>query len=249
MLRVLGSVGLTIGQFIHEIKYHFDNIKDDINVLIQDLQDNYKALERLCILNDNFVSFSTYMSYFDNVISLNIVRELRPIELRTVVKPFIESMYSDAIKAGIELLPAEFIGYNLYTKPIHPSEWSSILFNFYTNSKKAIKRLGSFGQIHIECGATDKYIYLEFSDTGDGISPEDEDRIFDEFYTTTSQNSLDSLDYKNQIEGTGLGLKIVKDIVLSYKGNIMVVSPKQHYSTCIRVEIPKANDKDLESII
>ena len=249
MLRVLGSVGLTIGQFIHEIKYHFDNIKDDINVLIQDLQDNYKALERLCILNDNFASFSTYMSYFDNVISLNIVRELRPIELRTVVKPFIESMYSDAIKAGIELLPAEFIGYNLYTKPMHPSEWSSILFNFYTNSKKAIKRHGSFGQIHIECGATDKYIYLEFSDTGDGISPEDEDRIFDEFYTTTSQNSLDSLDYKNQIEGTGLGLKIVKDIVLSYKGNIMVVSPKQHYSTCIRVEIPKANDKDLESII
>ncbi len=249
MLRVLGSVGLTIGQFIHEIKYHFDNIKDDINVLIQDLQDNYKALERLCILNDNFASFSTYMSYFDNVISLNIVRELRPIELRTVVKPFIESMYSDAIKAGIELLPAEFIGYNLYTKPMHPSEWSSILFDFYTNSKKAIKRLGSFGQIHIECGATDKYIYLEFSDTGDGISPEDEDRIFDEFYTTTSQNSLDSLDYKNQIEGTGLGLKIVKDIVLSYKGNIMVVSPKQHYSTCIRVEIPKANDKDLESII
>lgn len=132
---------------------------------------------------------------------------------------------------------------------MHPSEWSSILFNFYTNSKKAIKRLGSFGQIHIECGATDKYIYLEFSDTGDGISPEDEDRIFDEFYTTTSQNSLDSLDYKNQIEGTGLGLKIVKDIVLSYKGNIMVVSPKQHYSTCIRVEIPKANDKDIESII
>lgn len=249
MLRVLGSVGLTIGQFIHEIKYHFDNIKDDINVLIQDLQNNYKALERLCILNDNFASFSSYMSYFDNVISLNIVRELRPIELRTVVKPFIESMYSDAIKAGIELLPAEFIGYNLYTKPMHPSEWSSILFNFYTNSKKAIKRVGNTGQIHIECGATDKYIYLEFSDTGDGISPEDEDRIFDEFYTTTSQNSLESLDYKNQIEGTGLGLKIVKDIILSYKGNIMVVSPKHHYSTCIRVEIPKANDKDLESII
>ena len=249
MLRVLGSVGLTIGQFIHEIKYHFENIKDDINVLIQDLQNNYKALERLCILNDNFASFSSYMSYFDNVISLNIVRELRPIELRTVVKPFIESMYSDAIKAGIELLPAEFIGYNLYTKPMHPSEWSSILFNFYTNSKKAIKRVGNAGQIHIECGTTDKYIYLEFSDTGDGISPENEDRIFDEFYTTTSQNSLESLDYKNQIEGTGLGLKIVKDIILSYKGNIMVVSPKQHYSTCIRVEIPKANDKDLESII
>ena len=30
MLRVLSSVGLTIGQFVHEIKYHLDNIRDDI---------------------------------------------------------------------------------------------------------------------------------------------------------------------------------------------------------------------------
>ena len=36
------------------------------------------------------------------------------------------------------------------------------------------------------------------------------------------------------------------NIVKSYRGNIAVVSPKQDYSTCIRVEIPKATDKDLD---
>jgi signal transduction histidine kinase len=60
---------------------------------------------------------------------------------------------------------------------------------------------------------------------------------------------LDSIEQKNEITGTGLGLKIVKDIVVSYKGNIMVVSAKNEYSTCIRVEIPKANDKELENLI
>ena len=29
----------------------------------------------------------------------------------------------------------------------------------------------------------------------------------------------------------------------------MVVSAKNEYSTCIRVEIPKANDKELENLI
>lgn len=249
MLRVLSSVGLTIGQFVHEIKYHLDNIQDDIKTLMFDLRNEPDALNRLAILDENFASFSTYMSYFDNVISLNIVKELKPIELRSVVRPFIKSLRSDAIKSGIEFIDPEFEGYNLYTKPMHPSEWSSILFNFYTNSKKAIKRVGDEGKILIECGATDKFIYLEFSDTGDGISKDNEEKIFDEFYTTTSQTSLDSIELKNEITGTGLGLKIVKDIVSSYKGNIMVVSAKGDYSTCIRVEIPKANDKEINELI
>lgn len=247
MLRVLSSVGLTIGQFVHEIKYHLDNIQDDIKTLMFDLRNELTALNRLAILDENFASFSTYMSYFDNVISLNIVKELKPIELRTVVRPFIKSLRSDAIKSGIEFIDPEFKGYNLYTKPMHPSEWSSILFNFYTNSKKAIKRVGNEGKILIECGATDKFIYLEFSDTGDGISKDNEEKIFDEFYTTTSQTTLDSIEFKNEITGTGLGLKIVKDIVSSYKGNIMVVSAKEDYTTCIRVEIPKANDKEINN--
>lgn len=249
MLRVLSSVGLTIGQFVHEIKYHLDNIRDDIKSLMNDLNGEVQALNRLVILEANFSSFRTYMSYFDNVVSLNIIKELRPIELRTVVKPFINSLRNDALKSGIEFVEPKFDGYNLYTKPMHPSEWSSILFNFYTNSKKAIKRIGGVGRIFIECGVSDKFVYLEFSDTGDGISKENEEKIFDEFFTTTSQETLDSIEYKNEISGTGLGLSIVKDIVSSYRGNIMVVSPKENYSTCIRVEIPKASDKELNEII
>lgn len=249
MLRVLSSVGLTIGQFVHEIKYHLDNIREDIKSLMNDLNGEVQALNRLVILEANFASFRTYMSYFDNVVSLNIIKELRPIELRTVVKPFINSLRNDALKSGIEFVEPKFDGYNLYTKPMHPSEWSSILFNFYTNSKKAIKRVGGVGRIFIECGVSDKFVYLEFSDTGDGISKENEEKIFDEFFTTTSQETLNSIEYKNAISGTGLGLSIVKDIVSSYRGNIMVVSPKENYSTCIRVEIPKASDKELNEII
>lgn len=246
MLRVLSSVGLTIGQFVHEIKYYLDNIQDDIKVLIQDLRNEMEALNRLNILNENFAIFKTYMSYFDYVISQNIIKELKPIEMRTVVRPFIDSLKNDAKKSGIIFLEPSFQGYGLYTKPMHPSEWSSILFNFYTNSKKAIKRVSDEGEIFIECGENDGFIYLEFSDTGDGISKEDEEHIFEEFFTTTSPQTLNDMDSNTEILGTGLGLKIVKDIVTSYRGNIRVVSPKANFATCIRIEMPKVNEKELD---
>ena len=245
MLRVLSSVGLTISQFVHEVKYNLDNIQDDIRFLIDKLQDQYILLKRILILDENFANFSTYTSYFYDVISLNVVKDLRPLELREVVRPFVATMNHDAAKSGIEFCKPIFNGFNLYTIPMHPSEWSSILFNLYTNSKKAIKRTNNLGKILIECGMTEKLVYLEFSDNGDGIPKENEDKIFTEFFTTTSAKSLDSVDVTNEITGTGLGLKIVKDIVSSYRGNIMVVSPKGEFATCLRIEIPKAKDNDI----
>ena len=129
---------------------------------------------------------------------------------------------------------------------MHPSEWSSILFNFYTNAKKAIKRTKKSGEIKIECGLFENNIYLEFSDTGDGISEENEEKIFDEFFTTTSPNTLQEIDTSTEITGTGLGLKIVKDIVSSYRGKIEVVSPKEGFNTCLRIEVPIATEKELD---
>jgi signal transduction histidine kinase len=246
MLRVLSSVGLTIGQFIHEIKYYMDNIQSDIRFLISELEHNKNAIDRLTILDDNFSSFRTYTSYFDNVVSQNVIREIRPLNLVYVVTPFINSLKADAAKSGIEFKAPIFHKPFLFTKAMHPSEWSSILFNFYTNSKKAINRIGGVGNILIECGEDDDLVYLEFSDTGDGISQENEEKVFEEFYTTTSSADFKNLDTNNEILGTGLGLKIVKDIVKSYRGNVFVASPKLDYSTCIRVELPKANDKELE---
>lgn len=245
MLRVLSSVGLTISQFVHEIKYNLDNIQDDIRFLMNELQDQHDSLKRVIILDKNFANFATYTSYFYDVISLNVVKDLRPIELREVVRPFIKTMSHDASKSGIEFCSPIFNGFNLYTIPMHPSEWSSILFNLYTNAKKAIKRTDNAGKILIECGITEKQVYLEFSDNGDGIPKENEDKIFEEFFTTTSAKTLESIDTINEITGTGLGLKIVKDIVSSYRGNIMVVSPKGDFATCLRIEIPKAKDNDI----
>lgn len=247
MLRVLSSVGITIGQFIHEVRDYLINMESDVNYLLEKLRSDALLLERVLILEQNIATFRSYTSYFDNVISQNIVRELRPIEIQNNAEKFWKSIHNDSLKSNMKFEKPKRNGYYLYTLPMHPSEWSSILFNFYTNSKKAIKRTGQAGEIKIECGTDEKFIYLEFSDTGDGISEENEEKIFEEFFTTTSQKMLDEIDSSNEITGTGLGLKIVKDIISSYRGNIKVVSPKKGFNTCIRVEVPKATDKELDN--
>jgi signal transduction histidine kinase len=247
MLRVLSSVGLTVSQFIHEIKYYMDNIQSDIRFVSKAVENDDESSKRMSILSNNFSTFQTYTSYFNDVVSQNVIRELFPINIKHIVIKFVNSIKSDADKSGIVFEPPTFNKLRLITKPMHPSEWSSILFNLYTNSRKAIKRASVNGKMHIECGESEKGIYLEFSDNGDGIDKEIEESIFEEFFTTTSPMNYDDLDTNTEILGTGLGLKIVKDIVKNYRGDIEVVSPKNDYSTCIRIDIQKASEKDLEN--
>jgi signal transduction histidine kinase len=246
MLRVLSSVGITIGQFIHEVRDYLINMESDVNFLLEKLRSDTVLLERVIILEKNIATFQSYTSYFDNVISQNVIRELRPIEVQNATEKFWDSIKNDASKSDILFNLPTRNGFYLYTLPMHPSEWSSILFNFYTNSKKAIKRTKRPGEIKIEVGSEDRFIYLEFSDTGDGISEENEEKIFDEFFTTTSLSTIGKLDTSTEVSGTGLGLKIVKDIISSYRGNIHVVSPKDGFNTCLRIELPRATEKELD---
>ncbi|MCT6764249.1 sensor histidine kinase [Riemerella anatipestifer] len=246
MLRVLSSVGLTIALFIHEVREYILNMNSDISFLLEKLKSEEQIFRRLLMLQSNVETFQSYTSYFDAVISQNVVRSLKPIELQNTIEKFWKNIQNDAKKSNIEFEKPIRNGYYLFTTPMHPSEWSSILFNLYTNAKKAIKRSKNKGIIDIECGKIDNRIFLRFSDTGDGISDNIKDRIFEEFFTTSSPNTLDNLNSSNEITGTGLGLKIVKDILSSYRGRIYVDTPKEGFSTTIYLEIPKATDKDLD---
>ena len=242
MLRVLASLGLTIGEFTHEIKYYLPAIKIDINYLTEKIKDSV-AQNRGKRIIENMNALESYTSYFDSIISQNILRDKKPIELREVVQGFCKTILSDLKRTGIELGDIDYSGYDLFTCPMHPSEWASILFNFYTNSKKAIKRAGVKGVIKISVGKENSKVYLNFCDNGDGIPEKNQNNVFDAFFTTSAPYKQDS-SYEEQIMGSGLGLKIVKDIIDSYSGSIEVVDSPQNLSTCIRVELPEATKED-----
>lgn len=236
MLRILAGLGLVIGEFVHEVKNYFPGIHAEIAFFKEALKEYREAIERLDKLEINVNSLTTYSSYFDEAISRNVFRELEPIELRDAVNRFQTVIQRNLERSRIVLDKPFFKGFDLYTIPMHPSEWASILFNFYTNSKKAILRKKVDGKIFIKCGRENGNVYLEFSDNGDGIPKQNEENIFNAFFTTSSLSGHSA----NQIEtltGTGLGLKIVKDIVESYGGSVFVTTPEEGYITTIRIEV------------
>lgn len=237
MLRVLAGLGLTIGEFVHEIKFYQAALHGDVDSLIDYLinTNEQKTAQRL---KANLESLKTYTAYFDKAISQNVQRELENIEIRDVVRPFAEIIQKDAEASGLVIDEPMFKGYGLYTCPMHKSEWISILFNLYTNAKKAINKANAQGKIAINCGKTEDTIFVRFSDNGIGIPEDKKERIFNAFYTTSIPvgKVADELD---ELRGTGLGLKIVQDIITGYGGNIFVAEPETGFVTTIQIEVPK----------
>ncbi|MBN9285551.1 MULTISPECIES: ATP-binding protein [unclassified Flavobacterium] len=238
MLRVLAGLGLVIGEFVHEVKRFLPGFDTDTKFLKKAVKDYSEALNRVERLEVNIKSFTAYTSYFDRAISRNVFRELEPIELRNAVNDFWDIVKKDIERSGIVFHQPMYEDFDLFTIPMHPSEWASILFNFYTNSKKAIRRKGVKGEIFIKCGRNKDNVYLEFSDNGDGINKDHEEQIFNAFYTTSGVSGHRDSDSES-LSGTGLGLKILKDIIESYNGSIYVSSPEKKFNTTIRIELPE----------
>ena len=236
LLRILAALGLTIGEFIHEIKQFQGALSADIEN-IKKLLSNEDELIVISRLDKNIQNINSYTSYFDEAISENIQRELVSIELRSVVDALESSILNDLQRRNFEFIK-KFNGYNLFTCPMHKSEWASILFNLYTNSRKAIKKSAvQNGKILLEAGKNKNIVYLEFSDNGIGIPLENREKIFTAFFTTSEPVGKISKNHE-EMTGTGLGLKIVKDIINGYGGIIYVKEPTTGYKTTIRIELP-----------
>ena len=88
-----------------------------------------------------------------------------------------------------------------------------ILLNLITNSSQAMENTG--GTVSVGINNTErngrKYVRISVSDTGKGLDPETEDRIFEPYFTT-----------KEIGKGSGLGLAVVHGIVNESGGFIEV---------------------------
>ena len=86
------------------------------------------------------------------------------------------------------------------------------------------------GRVHVRLAVEGTHAVLEVEDTGIGIAPEHQGRIFERFYRVDKARS-------RQLGGTGLGLSIVKHVALTHGGNVSLRSAPGEGST-FRVLIP-----------
>lgn len=80
------------------------------------------------------------------------------------------------------------------------------------------------GSVTLRLSAHDGQVILDVIDTGEGISPENQERLFSRFYRVTSMP-------EDAVRGLGLGLYVTKAIVEAHGGRIRVVSKEGVGST------------------
>ncbi len=95
----------------------------------------------------------------------------------------------------------------------------------------AIKYGGEGTSIDIEVTAGTDSGIVRITDHGEGIPPEERDRIFHRFYRIDKSRS-------QEIAGTGLGLAITKHLILQHRGNIEVESEPGRGATFV-VTLPR----------
>jgi PAS domain S-box-containing protein len=117
------------------------------------------------------------------------------------------TLYQNQIKRGVKVTKT------YETVPLllcHPEELIQVWSNLISN---AIQSMNYEGRLKISVVEEGHNIVVRLTDSGSGIPPEIQDKIFQPFFTT-----------KPMGEGSGLGLDIVRKIVDKHHGNIEVSS-------------------------
>lgn len=102
---------------------------------------------------------------------------------------------------------------------------------FYNLIENAVKYNKDNGTIWITLYEDGQFIHIDIKDTGIGIAEKDLPRIFERFYRSDKSHS-------QTIEGSGLGLSIVKHGLALLKGEITVES-KLNQGTAFHITLPK----------
>ena len=103
-----------------------------------------------------------------------------------------------------------------------------VIYNLCDN---AIKYNVEGGSVKVSVGERDDKAFVSVADTGIGIAPEHQSRIFERFYRVDKSHSKAS-------GGTGLGLSIVKHAVQYHHGTVELQS-EEGKGTTIRILLPK----------
>lgn len=116
-----------------------------------------------------------------------------------------------------------------------PQLLSMILQNIVSN---AVKYTLENGEITCKIKMENANMVFEIADNGIGIPRDDQKRVFEKLFRAA--NSMDQRDQKNNREGTGLGLYIVKEITDMLGGKVWFES-ELHKGTTFYLQLPLRN--------
>ena len=147
--------------------------------------------------------------------------DLEPIELRPVIEESLHIVEPQAAECNIKISVVEEEN---ASKIVGDADFlRSVFNNLFLNAVHAMEKNG--GRLDVKITPDDECVKIEISDTGEGISKDHLEKIFEPYFSTKET-------------GTGLGLAIVYKIIETHHGTITVESEKET-GTKFTVRLPR----------
>lgn len=148
---------------------------------------------------------------------------MEPVDMAQLLEDILEQMEAKYSKANItfnKMTPIDKISGD-------KMGLTSVILNLLEN---AVKYSPAQAEIEARISQEGHFITLEIADQGIGIEEKEKNKIFEKFYRIGSEDT-------RKTKGTGLGLYIVKQLVLAHNGKIDVRNNEPN-GTVFSVEIP-----------
>lgn len=198
VIAVKSIVDLLLGNFVGPIN---DDVKEKL------IRARLRSDEALILIND-ILKFSRIklldIKKNELVKVVEIIKNILDIHKEEVEEKSIKLNFSDKRKDIRDLYGA-------------PLLLELALSNLISN---ALKYSRKNGEVFIILSSEKDILFLEISDNGIGIPEHEQKDIFEHFYRATNVKKTD-------VEGSGMGLSIVHEIIAKHQGEISIKSPSK----------------------
>jgi two-component system sensor histidine kinase SenX3 len=182
-----------------------------------------KESNRLTFLVQDIIELSRLQSE-------EVLAEAELVDLGLVVSEAVDRNEQFAANRKVKLVFNQPVGLEVFgNKEMLVASVKNLIENAITYSN-------SGSTVGIGCNSKDSLAEIAVTDSGDGISPEHQERVFERFFRADPSRSRET-------GGTGLGLSIVKHVAKIHRGDVRLFSQLGVGSTfTLRIPLATASD-------
>jgi signal transduction histidine kinase/CheY-like chemotaxis protein len=201
----------------HELRTPLNAIIGFSELLIDEPEGGFNQESRQLYAGTIHSSGRHLLSLINDVLDLSKIEagkmDLHPeaVDASQLIERVIGTVSPLAARKGLTLVNR---GASAGTLTADDAKLKQILYNLLAN---AIKFTPAPGRVTVDAVRGATTLHITVSDTGIGIAPAEQDRIFQEFHQVDSTTT-------RQFEGTGLGLALTRRLVELHGGRIWVES-------------------------
>ena len=221
-----------------------DGFCDDRNEELELLQKADQAAVNLLKIIDDLLDFA-------KIEAGNLTVEMAVLDLNQLLKEVIDLQMPDLTAKGLSLVALEFnyqitvrgdreklqqVFINLLSNAIKFTDRGSITISIYPERSYPQKKseLPEFTSPRNPLETKSENIIIEFQDTGIGIPPDSQGKLFRPFVMADGSST-------RKFGGTGLGLAISRNLIEMMGGSIQLSSPGEGFGTTVQVILPALN--------